>query len=107
MCLLFSLGFSATYYQADQLEISSLYQPQTCTSSTVFSQYVFDNGDFNISTLDGLATFHSLGGIKCVTPAEALPKSNAITKLTSPLMPEVGTFGVLNLKSYENVPQRS
>lgn len=35
-------------------------------------QFVFDNADVNVCTLDGLDTFHALGGIKCIAPATAV-----------------------------------
>jgi hypothetical protein len=31
--------------------------------SDSFSQFIFDNADVNIETLDGKNTFHALGGI--------------------------------------------
>ena len=33
-----------------------------------FTQFVFDNADFNVATLTGHNTFHAMGGIACVTP---------------------------------------
>lgn len=37
-----------------------------------FFQFVFDNADINVRTLDGLNTFHALGGIKCITPLDSV-----------------------------------
>ncbi|XP_050305594.1 uncharacterized protein LOC126742833 [Anthonomus grandis grandis] len=37
-----------------------------------FVQFAFDNADFNVNTLDGLGTFHALGGIMMVTPSESI-----------------------------------
>ena len=31
-------------------------------------QYVFDNAEYNLHTLDGHGTFHAMNGIVCVTP---------------------------------------
>ena len=42
--------------------------PQTLSEES-FKQFVFDSTDFNIRTLDGYGTFHSMGGVMCVTPA--------------------------------------
>lgn len=36
--------------------------------STEFVQYVADNVDHNIRTLDGLGTFHGMGMIAAITP---------------------------------------
>ncbi|KAK9883010.1 hypothetical protein WA026_001223 [Henosepilachna vigintioctopunctata] len=37
-----------------------------------FTQFVFDNTNFNTNTLDGLSTFHAMGGIPCMTPRTAI-----------------------------------
>lgn len=40
-------------------------------------QFVFDNADVNVNTLDGENTFHEMGGIMCITPHNAvLPDQN-------------------------------
>lgn len=31
-----------------------------------FNQFVFDNVDFNVCTIDGLNTRHAMGGIRCI-----------------------------------------
>lgn len=36
-----------------------------------FVQFIYDNADFNTKTLDGLNTFHAMGGIQCVTAGAA------------------------------------
>lgn len=45
-----------------------------------FMQYVFDNADINVTTLDGHGTFHALGGIQCVTPHEAVVIDTTIAR---------------------------
>ncbi|GBN55617.1 hypothetical protein AVEN_194339-1 [Araneus ventricosus] len=61
--LLSRLGFCASYHEAQQLELSTIYHPVQPTPTGTFCQYIFDNADFNGATLDGLKTFHSMGGI--------------------------------------------
>lgn len=101
------MGFSATHYQVDQLEMSCFKQKQQFIPMKTFRQYVFDNADFNISALDGLNTFHSLGGIKCVAPAKVLPKLDEIKRLkSSPPIVEVGKLGVLELQSCEKIQKK-
>ena len=39
-----------------------------------FVQFVFDNADFNISTVTGHGTFHSLGGLVCTLPSRPSDK---------------------------------
>lgn len=45
-----------------------------------FTQYVFDNADINVTTLDGHGTFHALGGIQCVTPRDAITVNETIIR---------------------------
>lgn len=91
--LLASLGFSGNYHEAQQLEMSLVYHPKAPALKDVFCQYVFDNADFNISTIDGWNTFPCMGGIKCVTPASALPIPQEIKRITSlPPATEVGNL---------------
>lgn len=76
--LLSNLGLSSSYSEAQMYESSSLALKRKCDSSYV--QYVFDNADFNVSTIDGHNTFHQMGGIECRTPDK---------KLFSPSFPRV------------------
>lgn len=61
-----NLGLSASYSEAQMYELSSL-------ALSHHVQYVFDNADFNVSTIDGHNTFHQMGGIECLTPNDRLP----------------------------------
>lgn len=45
-----------------------------------FVQFVFDNADINVCTLDGLNTFHALGGIKCVLPRKSVTIARPIVR---------------------------
>ena len=40
-----------------------------------FTQFVFDNADFNVATLTEHNTFHSMGGIACATPPGSVNNS--------------------------------
>ena len=102
MSLLSKVGLSASYYDAQQLELSTIHHPQEPIPSDTFCQYIFDNADFNVSTLDGWNTFHSMGGIKCVIPTHALLPSMKVERLKSaPSQEEVGQLGVLELQAFE------
>lgn len=59
--LLANFGFSGSYYDANMLELSAIYHPQEPLPTDTFTQFIFDNADFNVATLDGLNTFHSMG----------------------------------------------
>lgn len=47
-----------------------------------FLQFAFGNADFNTNTLDGLNTFHAMGGIQYVTPKTAISPDQIIPRLT-------------------------
>lgn len=69
--LLATLGFSASYDEASRLEGSYVMQAKEVVvdgSVNPFNQFIFDNADFNVNTLDGHSTFHAMGGIMAVTP---------------------------------------
>lgn len=65
------LGFCSSHSEVSQFEHSAVkfWNPDITTSS--FSQFVFDNADFNINTRTGKDTFHAMGGIHCVTPYDS------------------------------------
>lgn len=59
------------------------------------SQMVYDNADFNIQTLDGRNTFHTMGGI-CVTPKSAVVSDRQIARLKKlPAAEEVANIGAI------------
>ncbi|KYN11020.1 hypothetical protein ALC57_16838 [Trachymyrmex cornetzi] len=51
-----------------------------CCSYAEACQYVFDNADFNTNTLDAANTFHSMGGIRIITPANCLEKRERVQR---------------------------
>lgn len=65
--VLSKVGLCAPYSEALRYQASSL-AITTCVPEESFCQYVFDNADFNVNTIDGRNTFHQMGGIQCVTP---------------------------------------
>lgn len=101
--LLSKLGLCASYYDAQQLELSTIHHLQEPIPSETFCQYIFDNADFNVCTLDGWNTFHSMGGIKCVTPTPAFHTCAKIERLksTPPPQEDVAQLGVLELQPFE------
>ena len=91
------LGFSVSYSEVMRFKQSAVIEEDTSTilhsiSCGTFTQFVGDNVDHNICTLDGKKTFHGMGilaastnkeGIKTQTPPikrHALTKSTAITQ---------------------------
>jgi hypothetical protein len=70
LILLATLGFSVTYDETYRLEGSYIMQAKEAVvdgSVNPFSQFIFDNTDFNVNTLDGHATFYAMKGIMAVT----------------------------------------
>lgn len=107
LTLLSNLGFSATYNEAQMLEMSATLQSELQITPGPFCQFVFDNADFHISTLDGLNTFHSMGGIECLTPKSALVPAQPLEKITkAPTDKSIVCRGVLQLKTFENLNGR-
>lgn len=46
-----------------------------------FIQFVSDNSNFNISTIDGRGTFHNLGSIEKITPVNSLQAKLPLKRL--------------------------
>ncbi|GFX15136.1 uncharacterized protein TNCV_2480501 [Trichonephila clavipes] len=71
--VLYSLRFAASYGNTIQYEISAAYHPQPrilSLESDVLVQYVGDNANINVHTLDGINTLHVMEMIKIVTPKD-------------------------------------
>lgn len=74
------LGVCSSYRHMQLFEASAIkYQPKIDTGRS-FVQFVFDNTDHNVSTLDGHETFHCMGGIAVHTPEYEVTVSGEITR---------------------------
>lgn len=70
-----AMGFSVSYNVVRTYEISAALQGDIELKEDAFIQFVSDNADWNVETLDGKGTFHSLGGCEIITPSSyVLPK---------------------------------
>ncbi|ELU12775.1 hypothetical protein CAPTEDRAFT_192603 [Capitella teleta] len=65
ICLLNSLGFSDDCKEVQRLLSAIVSNDQPSYQLDGFFQFVFDNADFNVATISGHNTFHSMGGIGC------------------------------------------
>lgn len=65
-------GVSASYKECNLYMKCAANISQLNIDEKGFFQFVFDNADINVCTLDGLNTFHALGGIKCITPRKSV-----------------------------------
>lgn len=77
------MGFSSSYNEAMLVESSAIVRgggtPQI--ENKAFIQFVYDNADVNVNTLDGENTFHEIRGIMVVTPRNAvLPDTPRLKK---------------------------
>lgn len=59
--ILSAMGFSAPYREVTIFENSCIHRPESEILENSFSQFVFDNADININTLDGRGTFLAMG----------------------------------------------
>ncbi|XP_076055200.1 facilitated trehalose transporter Tret1-like [Oratosquilla oratoria] len=102
--VLSALGLCASYAEAALFQVSALQHPAKEPPNDSFAQFVFDNADVNISTIDGFNTFHSMGGIQCVTPQNNITSDQPITRLTKiPSASVVGQFGHNPIKTFESI----
>lgn len=100
--LLSSLGFCASYYEAQKLEMSAIAHARPTFKKGSFNQFVFDNADFNVCTSDGLNTFHAMGGIRCITPSSTAERGSEIPRLTKmPTAHDIGKLGVVQLETFQ------
>ncbi|KAG5881877.1 hypothetical protein JTB14_008691 [Gonioctena quinquepunctata] len=96
-----TLGFCASYEEAQTLELSAVMHPESDTHNG-FHQFVADNADINVGTLDGHGTVHSMGMIDCITPKIDNDKSYGILRVAdAPSSAVLGTFGPVLIQTFE------
>lgn len=76
-----NLGLCSSYDEALLCQDSFLLHGQPNIKEGVFSQWVFDNADHNVNTIDGKKTFHSMGGIQIVTPKDCFTNKTSVPRL--------------------------
>lgn len=98
--ILSSLGFSDDYREVQRLESAMVSAKQPSNFLSGFTQFVYDNADFNVATVTGHNTFHSMGGIDCVTPpgvVENTPVKRSVNVTSAEI---IGSFGNVPIKTY-------
>lgn len=98
--ILSSISFADDYKEAQHFENSLLSTSEPFCGLNGFTQFVFDNADFNVATLTGHNTFHAMGGIACVTPSGTVDKSPTKRTVKAPSAELLGTFGQIPIKTY-------
>lgn len=99
--ILHALGFVSNY-KSVMLYENAAAEVSVNISSPSFIQFAFDNADFNIRTLDGLGTFHAMGGVMVVTPKKAMSIDPLNKKPRSQL--HAGQFGTAPILVYRKPP---
>ena len=106
--LLNNLGFSQSYWEVQWYECSVMADQSDQQDPDGFLQHVFDNADFNIRTIDGHGTFHSMGGIHCSTPASNSGSVGATKRvLTPPEASVIGSYAEVPIKPYTQPPSKA
>ena len=101
--LLSALGFAAAYNEAALLESSAILRQNNSViiEKDAFLQFAFDNADFNVNTIDGLGTFHAMGGIVCVNPHTAVLPDEKIPRLKRRVpSEEIALVGSVELRKF-------
>ena len=110
------LGFCSSYTEVQRFEKnaalhSSFELPISDDTEKPFVQYVADNVDHNIQTLDGTGTFHGMGIISAMTPANldtrSIPRgSPSLQDITNvsriSIHPFIGPLNMGDIKYKEN-----
>lgn len=107
--MLSCLGFYASYHEISIFQasiIKAINDDKGPSYSNCFSQFSFDNADHNVATLNGMNTFHYMGGIRCVVPHSSV-QHQEIKRLSK--LPKSNTFllkGVVPLQQFIKDPQK-
>lgn len=100
--VLSALGFSSSYNDVRNFEVSCLQQPLKIVTNNSFTQFVFDNADINMDTIDGHDTFHAMGGIQCFTPNTSFSPRAPIDKFRSiPSAVSLREYGTTSLDVFQ------
>jgi len=98
------MSFADDYKEVQRFEQALMSGGDLSYDLSGFTQFVFDNADFNVATLTGHNTFHSMGGIACVTPPGSVNNSLIKREVKLQFSEIIGTFGQIPIK---NVQQTS
>lgn len=75
-------------------------QGQMNVKENAFIQFVHDNADWNVETLDGKGTFHSLGGCETIIPGSYLLPKKPLPCLTRVTESEIAAEGKIEVLDY-------
>ncbi|CAG2196498.1 unnamed protein product [Mytilus edulis] len=111
---LYNLGFCSSYSEVQKFEMNAAASRSTENENEnqSFVQYIADNVDHNIRSLDGFGTFHGMGIIAASTPgiktARSVPRANPTTVLEGNDDSSKRTYyQLIEVSSEENSMQRN
>jgi len=87
--ILSNLGVCSSYDEVLIFEKSTSLSPSQEVESNAFSQFIFDNTDFNCCTIDGLNTIHIMGGVQAVTPDSGISHALPIVRVKWPTIEDM------------------
>lgn len=101
--MLSKLSICSSYNDVQILEASLIMAPPEKIQPKAFCQFVFDNCDFNVNTIDGYNTFHNMAGIKCITPASSITYHSDVIERCKKLKKSaiVEKKGIVELRVFE------
>jgi len=93
------MGICASYSETTAYLLSLMTAGPPSIQEDAFIQHVFDNADVHVRTIEGLNTFHVMGGIQCITPGTSVQTQTKTDRVTS------GTFSAdtIQIKYYEKI----
>ena len=98
------LGACSSYEEAMLYKNSVLFGPQIIIKKNSIAQYIFDNFDFQVNTLDGKNTRHILGGLEAVYPEDCYENVSRVPGLLKiPTAAQVAQVKKIPLYIYKNV----
>lgn len=98
-----NLGFCSSYNEAQLYEASAALQHEIQIKRGTFIQFVCDNTDFNVDTLDGKGIFYYMGSIEIITPSSGLQDQEPIPRLKAvPPEAAIKEIASIPLQIYEN-----
>lgn len=103
--MLHTFGMCCSYDEARRYQASLLAAGTPFPNNEeAFVQFVFDNADWNVSSLDGKKSFHSMGGLKCTTPRSNTSSPHVLNVLRlkhTPSADHIGSYGHVPIKIYK------
>ncbi|KAJ8892917.1 hypothetical protein PR048_005498 [Dryococelus australis] len=93
-----------TYRETLKYEASATLNSSTCIKKLTYAQYIFDNADYNIRTLNGYGSFHVMGGVQTVSPHSTLLNQNPVPRnIPATAMSAVGSLAYSPMVWYKHV----